>query len=85
MSTKKAKAEGMGEEIEEIRIREVTERIEVMVEETEEAKGMIEEEVEEKIEGSLRIRSIIRSLNIRKMRTNNIITIIKEIMVVRVL
>lgn len=85
MSTKKAKAEGMGEEIEEIRIREVTERIEVMVEETEEAKGMIEEEVEEKIEGSLRIRSIIWSLNIRKMRTNNIITIIKEIMVVRVL
>lgn len=85
MSTKKAKAEGMGEEIEEIRIREVTERIEVMVEETEEAKGMIEEEVEEKIEGSLRIRSIIRSLNIRKMRTNNIITIIKEIMVVRIL
>lgn len=85
MSTKKAKAEGMGEEIEEIRIGEDTERIEVMVEETEEAKGMIEEEVEEKIEGSLRIRSIIRSLNIRKMRTNNIITIIKEIMVVRVL
>lgn len=85
MSTKKAKAEGMGEEIEEIRIREVTERIEVMVEETEEAKGMIEEEVEEKIEGSLRIKSIIRSLNIRKMRTNNIITIIKEIMVVRIL
>lgn len=82
---KKAKAEGMGEEIEEIRIREVTERIEVMVEETEEAKGMIEEEVEEKIEGSLRIKSIIRSLNIRKMRTNNIITIIKEIMVVRIL
>lgn len=85
MSTKKAKAEGMGEEIEEIRIGEDTERIEVMVEEIEEAKGMIEEEVEEKIEGSLRIRSIIRSLNIRKMRTNNIITIIKEIMVVRIL
>lgn len=85
MSTKKAKAEGMGEEIEEIRIGEDTERIEVMVEETEEAKGMIEEEVEEKIEGSLRIKSIIRSLNIRKMRTNNIITIIKEIMVVRIL
>lgn len=82
---KKAKAEGMGEEIEEIRIGEDTERIEVMVEEIKEAKGMIEEEVEEKIEGSLRIRSIIRSLNIRKMRTNNIITIIKEIMVVRVL
>lgn len=82
---KKAKAEGMGEEIEEIRIGEDTERIEVMVEETEEAKGMIEEEVEEKIEGSLRIKSIIRSLNIRKMRTNNIITIIKEIMVVRIL
>lgn len=85
MSTKKAKAEGMGEEIEEIRIGEDTERIEVMVEEIEEAKGMIEEEVEEKIEGSLRIKSIIRSLNIRKMRTNNIITIIKEIMVVRIL
>lgn len=85
MSTKKAKAEGMGEEIEEIRIGEDTERIEVMVEEIEEAKGMIEEEVEGVIEGSLRIRSIIRSLNIRKMRTNNIITIIKEIMVVRIL
>lgn len=85
MSTKKAKAEGMGEEIEEIRIGEDTERIEVMVEEIKEAKGMIEEEVEEKIEGSLRIKSIIRSLNIRKMRTNNIITIIKEIMVVRIL